>query len=117
MYLLLDTDTLNHDVNRQKCLQNGGNLPEPRSDEQNQFLNNLKTYSFVLGIIDSEHGWLWESDRTPVVYNNWDFGNPKGGYNCAFMVKTWIDGGARWSDFPCVTNVYTDEYDKIFFFF
>ena len=75
-YLVLDTTT---DVNLDKCKQHGGILPEPRSQEENEFLNNLNSDTFVLGMNNKETegtSLVWDSDGTPVVYQR-KFDRPK----------------------------------------
>ena len=118
MYLILNTTTLAHDVNRDQCLHNGGNLPEPRSKEQNDFLHDLNTKMFLLGMSDSqtEGTWLWDSDNTPVIYTNWhDIHGATNGatsINCAVMMKHYEKGQALWGDLPCRSNSYMDGFGK-----
>ena len=115
-YLVIDTTTFAHDVNQDKCLQHGGILPEPRSQEENQFLHDLNSDTFVLGMSDrqTEDSWVWDSDGTPVVYQTWFHGQPKdgSGENCAIMMRNYASGGTLWDDVPCLSNEYLDTYDK-----
>ena len=115
-YLVLDTNTLSHDDNLDKCLQHGGILPEPRSQEENEFLNSLNSDLFVLGMSDrdTEDTWVWDSDVTPVVWQNWQSDDPGGGpgENCAVMLRNYGNSGALWGDVACLSHVYMDAKDK-----
>ena len=96
-----------HDANQEICLQHGGILPEPRSQEENEFLNDLNTDMFVLGLsdVEIEGSWLYDSDRSTVAFTNWHPGQPRGGTgkNCAVM-RNFANGGAFWSDVPCLSD-------------
>ena len=105
-----------HDVNQDKCRQHGGILPEPRSQEENQFLNNLNTEMFVLGLsdVETEGSWQWDSDRTPVVYSNWLSGDGAGGRaeNCVFMSRNFRNYDGFWADFSCSSSAFMDARNK-----
>ena len=102
------------DDNRDICLQHGGILPEPRSSEENEFLNSLNTDLFLLGMsdVETEGTWLWDSDGTPVVWTNWSPTDPPGGTdeNCAAMLRTLGNAGPEWATLLCA---YTSAYDEI----
>ena len=102
-----------HDANQEICLQHGGILPEPRSQEENDFLNSLNTNMFLLGLRDvvTDGSWLWDSDGTPVLYTNWRPDQPDGGNreNCAFVNMDRKNLGPVWDDFLCVSRRYLDD--------
>ena len=102
--MALETDNLLHDYNRDTCLQLGGILPEPRTPGENQFLNNMGTDTFLLGMNDreTEGTWVWNSDGTPVRWFNW-YDPPSGGTikNCAIMLRTLGNVGPEWLDLKC----------------
>ena len=78
---------MGHDEKVDKCLEHGGILPEPRSQEENEFLMGLGVYEIILGMNDreTEGTWVWDSDSTPVIYQNWGYYNGTRGteHNCA----------------------------------
>ena len=54
------------------CANNGGFLPEPRSEEENTFVTNLTPNYFWLGVArDSEGRYRWQSDGANLVYTKW----------------------------------------------
>ena len=114
--MVLGTTTLAHDVNKDLCLQHGGILPEPLSQEENEFLNSLGSDMFVLGMSDkgTEDSWVWDSNGTPVVYTNWYGSEPAGGTreNCAVMFRNYESGGAFWGDLPCSSSTYMESKKK-----
>ena len=114
MYLLLNTTTFRHDDNMETCRQHGLILPEPRSQEENDFLHNLNTDMFVLGMSDvtREDSWVWDSDGSPVIYTNWGSREPNGGReeNCAVMEKFEVE---NWADIPCASRPRLDLEPKI----
>ena len=96
------------------CAQNGGHLPEPRNESENNLLDGLTSTSvmFYLGMTDkmTEGNWTWETDGTSVTWTNWMMygaeAEPDGGEaeNCAVMLS---QGGrekvetGKWGDRPC----------------
>jgi hypothetical protein len=56
-----------------------------------------------LGLNDlvSEGSWIWD-DRTPLVYENWDEGEPNdaGGEDCG-IIMTSRDRASYWDDRAC----------------
>ena len=121
MYLVLSTTTLAHDHNRDLCLQHDGILPEPRSQKENEFLNNLGSEMFLLGMSDkdTEGRWLWDSDRTPVDYFNWGAvpgagqePNGQRSQNCIVMMRNFVSGGASWADISCASDYHLEAQTK-----
>ena len=115
-YMIQDTHDLVYDHIQQRCDNLGGFLPEPRDEQENQFLDWLDTDMFALGMTDRkvEGQWVWESDGSPVTWTNWVYWpkyreiEPNGGtyQNCALMLRyseTWADGHKHdgWGDYPC----------------
>ena len=103
-----------HDHLQQVCRSHGGMLPEPRSEEENQFLNSLGSDMFTLGMTDREKEgqWIWDSDQSPVNYSSWYLAQkkpaPNGGTyeNCARMIRRYggkktKDNRADWDDYAC----------------
>ena len=97
-YTLLEksTLTLNHDINQQKCRVIGGHLPEPKDEQENQFLHSFNAQRFLLGINkNAKDQWIYDSDNsalTWVSWANWE-GQDEGPFprqdhgNCVSMVR------------------------------
>ena len=111
-----------HDHLQQVCHSHGGMLPEPRSEGENQFLDNLGSDVFPLGMTDRkvEGQWIWDSDQSPVIYTSWYVGQslkkaaPKRGTdkNCALMIRryggsTTKDNHDDWADYACDEKLET----------
>ena len=122
-YLVLDTDELVYDVNKQTCHNLGAFLPEPRDELENQFLDLLGADTFLLGLTDkvTEGQWVWDSDGSPVTWGSWitwanGGSEPDGGVqqNCMVMARNWQsnEGGHRsegWMDTNCQSpEIYRD---------
>ena len=123
--MILNTTTLAHDVGQARCQQHGGMLPEPRSQQENDFLDELGTSMFTLGMQDtvSEDVWRWDTDRSEVIFQAWRPGQPGNGADalgvpedCAVMGRDYSDvsGGPTWSwdDLPCDSDSYWDGKPK-----
>ena len=102
--MILDTTTTwDYDEIVDKCLQHGGILPEPKSREENEFLSGLgyDTLYIFLGMNarETDGTWVWNSDSTPVVYQNWypNYDNRDMAINCALMT---VDD-YYWYNTPC----------------
>ena len=113
---MLNTTTLTHDVAKTKCQQHGGILPEPRSQQENNFLDGLGTEMFLLGMNDkgTEGVWVYDRDGSEVKFTNWWPGKPghEDGLlgleeDCAVMMKNYRNGSDKWSDRPCSTTGIT----------
>ena len=114
-YLVLETDDLVYEDNKQACQGLGGFLPEPRNEQENQFLDSLGADTFVLGITDKlvEGQFVYDSDGSPVSWAAWvqwvDYNVEPSGHrteNCVFMVREvrTDDAGYRsdgWADYIC----------------
>ena len=119
-YTVLETSTLNFDENTQTCASYNAILPEPRTEEENDFLNSLDAQLFPLGLTDmAEEGvWRWESDGSLVTWFLWaaflpygsnvQLSDPNGGRdeNCVVMVKHYahtlrLTSTASWADIAC----------------
>ena len=114
-YTVLETSTLNFEQNKATCASYNAILPEPRTEEENNFLDSLNAQTFPLGLNDKEvEGvWRWDSDGSPVNWFHW--GNyktyvpePNGGRagNCVVMVKHHLESdlltsSASWADIEC----------------
>ena len=64
----------NHEKNKQTCKDNGGFLPEPRTEAESTFLKDFNIRSFWLGAVrkpDAPDRFEWISDKTEVTYTNW----------------------------------------------
>ena len=67
---------------------------------------------FLIGINDKDNEgiWLWDSDATPVVYENWWPGEPSNHGNvehCGVMM------GKKWWDMKCGHDYDVSSYDKV----
>ena len=114
-YIVLETSTLNFDQNKETCASYNAILPEPRTEEENDFLNSLDAQLFPLGLNDKEKEgvWRWDSDGSPVNWKYWahfkTFGpQPNGGRveNCVVMIKhhhesDLLTSTASWADVAC----------------
>ena len=95
---------LNFEGLTQTCARyNNSILPEPRTEEENNFLLDLDSSFIPLGLNDKkEEGvWRWDSDGSLVSWLHWHKTQPNGGRreNCAVMDKRF---SSLWSDWPCV---------------
>ena len=108
-YVDLNTAETSHQKATELCQAVGGRLPQPRNQEENDFLNNMQTIIFFLGMTDtaSEGRWVWDSDGSAVSWTLWKSGEPDGGsvQNCASMLRNvaavagdrerWASGGCE----------------------
>ena len=86
------------------CANNGGFLPEPRSEQENNFLRELTNLAFWLGAIrisGNEYNWL--SDGTKVVYTNWIEGAQPTTNDCVSSQVRHQNVGNWWSS-PCTDH-------------
>ena len=118
---MLYTDDLIHDHLQQVCHHHGGRLPEPRTQLENTFLNDLATGAFLLGMSDTatQGRWVWDSDGSEVNWQNWInwsyYGSePNGGRseNCVVVAQQlWNNMAGHktdgWVDVPCHSDLYT----------
>ena len=123
-YLVIDlSGDFSHDRYRDLCERQGARLPEPRNEEENNFLDSLDTEMFVLGINDKEveGHWVFDSDNSSVTWFNWAKydGIPNGGTedNCVYMVRNFHSSKTRhtktsWSDYPCTSTWNYDGAEK-----
>ena len=117
-YIVLETSTLNHDVNQATCRNNGGYLPEPRDEEENLFLDSLGSDKFVLGIRQVNGQWVFDSDESEVTWKSWahwaNYPDPPRGGACVAMLRNHEQAveGTRsqdWFDIPCKSKSYLDN--------
>ena len=111
-YLVLETHTLIHDESQQMCAKHGAMLPEPRSRTENEFLKTLTSADlFLLGMNDrkEEGSWVWDSDGTPVVFTDWETGEPNnlGVEHCGVMIY------GRWFDMRCGDHPGLMTYTRV----
>ena len=124
-YLVMDLDgSLSHDRYRDLCAKQGGKLPEPRNEEENNFLVSLDLDMFVLGINDKkvEGRWVYDSDSSPLTWFYWFNGTrnqfnyrwyEKTNLNCVMMVRT-LPGSlvlSTWSIYRCESKMF-DVFSK-----
>ena len=76
-YKVVGKGRFNHEKNKQTCKDNGGFLPEPRTEEENKFLKDFNDLIFWLGAVRSGDRFEWISDRTEVTYTNWKVDGPR----------------------------------------
>ena len=115
--MILNTTTLAHDAGQARCQQHGGMLPEPRSQQENDFLDQLGTKMFLLGMNDKvdEGVWQWDSDGSEVIFQNWAPGQAENGVHtgvpehCAVMVEQYAK---NWHDLPCSSDPLMDGHHK-----
>ena len=83
---------IDRDNARVLCRRFGGMLPEPRHQEENDFLNSWQTDTFYLGMSDTavEGNWVWDSDLTDVSWEHWrpNTAEPDGGEDQNFAVMS-----------------------------
>ena len=106
------TSTLNHDINQQKCIDIDGHLPEPKTIQDNLFLDSLGTNRFLLGIRYTEGHFIYESDGSVLLplaffYESWGYWkeHPLGPFPwegrgfCVSMLRnigSWISDHISW---------------------
>ena len=120
-YIVLNTTTLNHDVNEDICTNLGGHLPEPKNPQENMFLNNLGSAMFPLGIRRVEGQWRYDNDGSHVRWMSlvsWHLhpDRPRGGH-CMVMLRHHMEDreGSRsqdWIDIPCESTDWLDDKRK-----
>ena len=119
-YIVLDTNTLNHDVNQATCSNIGGHLPEPKDEQENLFLDSLGSDKFVMGIKQVQDEWVFVTDGSPVTWKSWvswrDYPDPPrgGSFHCVAMLRThgttWVGSRSQdWFDLPCESSSYLDN--------
>ena len=124
-YTVLITSTLNLDQNKGTCASYNAILPEPRTEEENDFLDSLDAQLFPLGLNDKEEEgvWRWDSDGSNVTWKYWaEFESfprdPNGGRteNCVVMIKHssmfasfQLTSSSSWSDVPCIGLFRTNK--------
>ena len=112
----MNVTTLVNDVVTDLCAAKEAILPEPRSEAENQFLVDLEGELSPLGMNDDEveGTWVWNSDGSPVVFNNFESGEGRDGAaeNCALLGRHIEKVGKMtddWHDVPCES---TDWFDS-----
>ena len=107
-YLILSTDNLKYDEVQQVCHNLGAFLPEPRNHDENQFLDDLGSHMFALGMTDKkkEGTWVYETDGAEVTLDSWIYNEPNGKRidNCALMIRDHRDYSEhtnQWLDYSC----------------
>ena len=95
-----------HNDGQRICADNGGFLPEPRSEQERNFLREFTQITFWLGAIRSSEGeYIWLSDGTKVVYTNWlSASDPHGTTHCVSR-----DDAANWVASPCTIQCDGDD--------
>ena len=105
----METTTLNYDSVTRMCRNIGAILPEPRSERERDFLRNLTSDNFLLGLRDTQTDgqWVWDSDGTALAWTSWLSGEPNGGTseNCVRDRRDY-----DWHDVTCdyVSKVKTN---------
>ena len=90
------------------CANNGGFLPEPRSEQENNFLREFTNLAFWLGAIRiSGNEYIWLSDGTKVVYTNWLTGSHPTTNDC--ISSQYSLKAANWWSSPC--TAHCDDLD------
>ena len=120
-YMVLNTSVFSHSIHKFECAKHGAILPEPKNEEENNFLASLNTSMFFLGLVrHGEKEWRWESDNTTVGWTLWlsALGEPDGGaaQSCTLMLRSLFDDQAGhrpegWASMQCLTPLY-DGYPK-----
>ena len=69
-YAVLKTSTSTFAQDKDLCEEISGKLPEPRGTEDHDFLTNLHSHAFWLGMTHNqgEGHWRWLSDRSNVTW-------------------------------------------------
>ena len=91
MDLGLGKTVVDRQVAKDLCTAQGGMLPEPRNQQENDFLNSMETEAFFLGTTDLavEGRWVWDSDGSVLTWTFWKTAEPDAGtkQNCAIMLR------------------------------
>ena len=92
----------NHTESQRICAENGGFLPEPRSQEENEFLRDFTINTFWLGAVRSSGDrFVWLSDGTDLDYNNWHQDQSNLGKDCGYRFYDTDVWGTRHCSFLC----------------
>ena len=67
------------------------------------FLTDKNGESFWIGAndIDIEKDWVWESDKSKLLFTDWYDGEPNQDYNGDCCQIKWYNLLYRWNDKPC----------------
>lgn len=67
-----------------------------------RFLTDNNGEDFWIGAndIDSEGDWVWESDKSKLVFRYWHVGEPNGEYEDCGTIR-WHNSLYKWNDVPC----------------
>jgi hypothetical protein len=108
-------DHLSWNEAQRQCARMGGQLAVVESAEENAFLAELSRCHVWLGAARQprDGAWLWV-DGSPLVYANWDEGEPNGavaGEDSLMMTKY-----GRWNDLPAgaaIVDGYLCEWPEV----
>ena len=97
----------------QHCQAVGGKLPEPRSYDENNFLNSRGGKSFFLGVNDreDENRWVYDSDSSTMSFEYWKKDPRPRSFskNCAYMMRDDPNQDrnkkSQWKDVACYGSV------------
>ena len=97
---------------KQKCKENGGKLPEPKTSGSNDFWAGLGiSQLFFLGLKETATvgKWEWISDNSTAAWTNFIPGEPVGGTHgkCAAMNRdaTDVANKKRWISVHCYLSI------------
>ncbi len=113
-YLFID-NWINWDDAKNYCEGLGGHLVTISDNQENNFIiNNFQQqYGEIwigLSDVESEGDWQWTTGE-PFTYENWDDGEPNGGYDENYAQMLW---SSRWGDAaPLVNFRFVCEWDFI----
>jgi hypothetical protein len=67
------------------------------------FLTDTNGESFWIGLndIDIENDWVWESDKSQLLFSDWHDGEPNHYHNSDCCEIAWYNLLFRWNDRPC----------------
>ena len=82
-------------------------MPEPRTEEENEFLTDFSNAAFWLGAVkSSEERFAWLSDGTEVVYTNWFYNQRTTENQCVYK----LFNKDTWHTNPCNSQGNSDRY-------
>ncbi|XP_052072797.1 perlucin-like [Mytilus californianus] len=96
------------------CRQRAGHLAEINDNEENNFIKSVISaggatgHAVFIGATNSSAGWIWDGNRSPVIYFDWESSQPGGGEHCiALLQNAWHDYGCyEEHGFICESQVY-----------
>ena len=103
----------NYEEIKTRCESLGGYIPEPKSQQENDFIHNLPIETnFYLGMKRDNlmATWIWQENLTDVKWKNWESLTNDRTKNCSVMLNGPTgDSSKKWDTFVCGNDSYREE--------